>query len=49
MLFVIHILLPLILYPVSVFVALVARAKASDPETGSERQNEPEKLAFLIL
>jgi hypothetical protein len=40
---VIHILLPEILYPEPVFVALVARAKASDPEIGSDRQKEPRK------
>src|SRR2546423_13067688 len=39
--FVIHIFDPLILYPSDVFSALVFSAKASDPEAGSERQNEP--------
>jgi hypothetical protein len=46
---VIHILLPEILYPDSVFVAFVARAKASDPDMGSERQKEPNKLARSLL
>jgi hypothetical protein len=42
---VIHILPPEILYPESVFVALVASANASDPEIGSERQKDPEESA----
>ena len=39
--FVTHILDPLSLYPSAVFSAFVFKAKASDPEAGSERQNEP--------
>ena len=38
---VIQILEPLILYPSAVFSALVFSAKASEPEAGSDRQNEP--------
>jgi hypothetical protein len=38
---VIHIFDPLITQSSPSFFALVCRAKASDPETGSDKQNEP--------
>uniref|UniRef100_A0A0S1MJ07 Secreted protein n=1 Tax=Phakopsora pachyrhizi TaxID=170000 RepID=A0A0S1MJ07_PHAPC len=44
MLLVIHILLPLILNPLSVSVAFVARANASEPLTGSDKQKDPTVL-----
>lgn len=42
----IHIFEPVILYVLSVLVAFVASAKASDPDTGSDRQNDPIQLTI---
>jgi hypothetical protein len=39
--FVIHDFDPLMVYPDSVLAALVASAKASEPEPGSDRQKDP--------